>query len=265
MNCKNCNYEYNQKDNFCKECGAKIIRERVTIKKLFSNLLDALGWDSNFFVTLRALLYKPQIVFKEYINGTRKKYANPFTFFAISLAISLFVFNQYSEQFIELSTNASFQYETNENSAPENIKNVNNKEIFGYKNQEEFSKAMVKLQMKYYNFYNFLILPLYTLIAFLVFRRPYNFGEHLIINTYLIGLLTFLGTLLFVFSLLTKINVFTIGPLILMFIYYLYSYSKLYELTFGQLLLKILKLIGLLLLFMIITFIIGFFSIVINK
>ena len=98
MNCKNCKSELNPKDNFCSECGAKIIKERITVKSLFSNLLVSLGWDSNFFITLRFLLSKPQAIIKEYINGTRKKYTNPFTFFAISLAISLFVFNQYSEQ-----------------------------------------------------------------------------------------------------------------------------------------------------------------------
>jgi len=73
MNCKNCKYKLETTDSFCKNCGAKIIKERTTLKSLLSSFLDALGWDSNFFITLRYLLYKPQIVLKEYINGTRKK------------------------------------------------------------------------------------------------------------------------------------------------------------------------------------------------
>ena len=76
MNCKNCKSVLNQKNIFCNECGAKIIKERITVKSLFSNLLNALGWDNNFFITLRFLLLKPQIIIKEYINGTRKKYTN---------------------------------------------------------------------------------------------------------------------------------------------------------------------------------------------
>ncbi len=99
MDCKNCKSELNPKNNFCSECGAKIIRVRITIKSLIASVLGSLGWDSNFFVTLRHLLYKPQIVFKEYINGTRKKYANPFAFFAISLAISLFVIASFGTLF----------------------------------------------------------------------------------------------------------------------------------------------------------------------
>ncbi len=266
MNCKNCNSELNQKDNFCRECGGKIVRERITIKSLFSNLLDTLGWDSNFFVTLRFLLYKPQIVFKEYINGTRKKYANPFTFFAIILVISLFVFSHYSEQFIQMSINASLQQtEMLESAISGDIKDIRSKEIFGYKNQEEFKKGIMVFQMKYYNLFAFLFLPLYTLIAFLVFRKPHNYGEHLVINTYIQGILLFLSVLLFVFSLLTGINIFVTGNLILLFFYYSYAYKKLNKLTFGQLFLKILKFIGILLALTVILLIIGVIYTIINK
>jgi predicted amidophosphoribosyltransferase len=97
MNCKNCNSKLSENNNFCSECGAKIVKERITVKRLLSSFFNALGWDSNFFITLRSLLSNPQSVLKEYISGTRKKYTNPFTFFAISLTISLFVYNQYSD------------------------------------------------------------------------------------------------------------------------------------------------------------------------
>lgn len=243
MNCKNCKVELNPKDSFCTECGAKIVREQITLKNLFSNLLDTLGWDSNFFVTLRYLFYKPQIVSKEYIDGARKKYTNPFAFFAIGLAISLFVFSQYSEQFIQMSTEASLKL----TEMSTDINDTKNTEIFGYKNQDEFNKSILKFQIKYYNLISFLLLPLITILAFLVFRKPYNFGEHLVINTYLQGIILFLSILLFIFSLLTGINIFGTGTIILPIFYYSYTYKKLNKLTFGQLLLKILKFIGILL------------------
>lgn len=242
MNCKNCKTELNPKDKFCNNCGAKIINDRITVKRLFSDVFDALGWGSNFFVTLRHLIFKPQVVFKEYINGTRKKYANPFTFYTISLAISLFVFSLSSEQLMQISTNSSMeQTVVQENTASNDFKDV---EMFGFKNQEEFSKAIMEFQMKYYNLMGFLLLPLCTLIAFFVFRKPYNFGEHLIINTYLQTIITFSEVILFIFSLLIGFNIFFAGGLIFMFFYYLYAYKKLYDFTFGKLLLKTLKFIG---------------------
>lgn len=259
MRCKNCKSELTANNSFCSNCGARIVNERITIKNLFSNLLISLGWDSNFFITLRLLLYKPQIVLKEYINGTRKKYTNPFTFFAISLAISLFVFNQYSEQFIQMSTTTNLQQvEKMDNiSFSDNSEENKGLEMLGYKNQAEFQKAIVKFQLKYYNLISFLYLPLFALMAFFVFRKPYNYGEHLVINTYILTITTFLSILLFVFSLLTKINILFYAAFFI-FLYYSYVYKKLYELSFGRLILKTFKFLGVLLVFMIITVIIGF-------
>lgn len=258
MDCKNCKSELNPKNNFCSECGTKIIRERITIKSLLFSVIVALGWDSNFFVTLRQLLYKPQIVLKEYINGTRKKYANPFTFFAISLAISLFVINQYSEQFIQMSTMPDLQQFEKTESAPLSDKTSESKGLkaLGFESQEELGESIMVFQLKYYNLISFLYLPIYTLIAFFVFGKPYNYGEHLVISTYILSITTFLGVVLFAFSLWTKINIFFYS-LLITFLYYPYVYKKLYELSFGQLVLKILKFIGIFLLFMITIVIIG--------
>jgi len=266
MNCKNCIIELTENDNFCNNCGAKVVKERITIKSLFSNFLEALGWDSNFFTTIRYLISKPQIIIKEYINGTRKKYTNPFTFFAISLTISLFVFTQYSEQYIQMSMPDLQQTEQSKNMSTSN----NNKfyKLFGYDNQDEFMKAYAELQLNYYNLLSFLFLPILTFIAFLVFRKPYNFGEHLVINSYFLGITTFFGVITFIISTLTGNKIFHYSSLI-MFLYYSYAYKKIYELSFGKLLLKILKFIGILLLvliiFVIISILIGIVSAMIKS
>ncbi len=259
MNCKNCKSEITEIDNFCNNCGAKVIKERITVKSLFSNLLISLGWDSNFFITLRYLIYKPQIVINEYINGTRKKYANPFTFFAIGIAFSLFVFNQYSKQFVKLSAETNTkQSETTANFLSKIIGNPKKTIEFDYEKQYENQKIVTEKTLKYYNLISFLLLPFYALIAFIVFRKPYNYGEHLVINTYIQGILLFLSIILFIFSLLTKFNLFSSGIYILPFLYYPFVYKKLNKYTIGQTLLKILKFIGVLLLVIIISILIGF-------
>lgn len=257
----NCTLEINERDSFCKEWGVKIIKERITTKSLFSNFLTSLGWDSNFFITLRYLLFQPQVVFKEYINGTRKKYTNPFSFFAIMTAVSLFIFSQYSEQLIELSTNINLQpMELIESTINETKIKKKDIEMFGYKNEKEFKKGMMEFQMKYYNLFAFLLLPIYTLIAFIVFRKPYNYGEYLIINTYIQDTTTLLGALLFIFSIIIGFNLFGTGIMIVPFFYYCFAYKKLNKLTFGQILLKALKFIGIFLLIMVMIVLIGFFS-----
>ena len=114
-------------------------------------------------------------------------------------------------------------------------------------------KASAGFQLKYHNLISFLFLPILTLIAFFVFRKPYNYGEHLVINTYFLGITTFFSLLSFIISLLIGINIL-IYAIFITFLYYSYAYKKVYKLSFGQLLLKILKFIGVLLLVGIITF-----------
>ncbi len=155
MDCKNCKSELIPQNNFCSDCGAKIISERITVKRLLFSVFVTLGWDSNFFVTLRHLMYKPHIVFKEYIDGTRKKYANPFTFFAISVAISLFVINQYSEQFNQMATLSDLQQEEEKvesDSKPEN----EGFRLMGFESQEELNESIALFTLKYYNQLSFL-------------------------------------------------------------------------------------------------------------
>ena len=110
-----------------------------------------------------------------------------------------------------------------------------------------------------------MILPIYTMIAFIDFRKPYNYGEHLVINTYIQSITTLLSVLLFVLSILIGFNFFGSGIMIVPFFYYCFAYKKLNKLTFGQLLLKILKFIGIFLFLMIIVVLIGFFSAVIKN
>lgn len=112
----------------------------------------------------------------------------------------------------------------------------------------------------------FLLLPLCALITFFVFRKPYNFGEHLVINAYIQSISTFFGVLLFIFCLYLRVNVFGIGSTIFMFFFYSYTYKKLYDLTLGQLFVKILKFIGIsLLMFLTLAVIVFIVLIIKNK
>ncbi|WKX75311.1 hypothetical protein [Zobellia laminariae] len=152
------------------------------------------------------------------------------------------------------------QIEKSETLAPTIDKgNIKEAPIFGYKNQDEFSDSINVFSLKYYNLMAFFFLPFYTLIARIVFGNPYNFGEHLVTNIYLQSILSFLGLLSFILSLTIGVNLFFSFIMLLPILYYSYTYKKLFQLTFGQLLLRILKFVGVLLLLFLIPVLIGFF------
>lgn len=263
MECKNCNVEIFDNDNFCSACGAKIVKERLTLKNLFSSFINALGWDNKFFLTLRHLLHQPHKVSSDFINGVRNKYANPFSFLIINLTISLLVYTQFYDSYIELSSDIGLYYtEQHDNNVYSNEQTQKGLELLGYNNQKDLQRDINSALLKYYNTVSFILLPFYTLLAFLVFGKPFNFGEHLIINTYLQGILTFLSVVLFLLSLWTKINFVLYGIPPLLFIYYIFTYQKIYKFNPGRFILKIFKFIGLLmaflLLILILSYIIGF-------
>jgi hypothetical protein len=77
--------------NFCGNCGAKVIRNRLTPKILAEQVnRDILAIDNRLFRTFYALLRAPQDVIVGYINGVRRKYQDVLQYFAVALTIAGF-------------------------------------------------------------------------------------------------------------------------------------------------------------------------------
>ncbi|GAA4279470.1 hypothetical protein GCM10022259_41950 [Aquimarina mytili] len=216
------------------------------IKDLFSN---AFGWDNRYFVTIRTLVTSPHVLLNEYIDGTRKKYVNPFGFFAIGAAISLLAFNQFSEDYLsivgevnkkqmEAMNDVILSDRTNDENVSDNVKVLDHDELL--KKQLAQGEKIQKTILKYYNLFSFVLLPFYAIIAFLTFWKPYNYGEHLVINAYIQGLTFLLTTIFFLLGLVftTTIHFLGLGSTI---IYYTYAYTRLYNLSFGQVIVRLLK------------------------
>ncbi|WP_196888693.1 DUF3667 domain-containing protein [Aureivirga sp. CE67] len=231
MNCKNCTEELHQDHNYCASCGAEVVNERISSKRLmrrFAN--DFFGFDNRYLVTLVAMTIRPGVILFDYLHGVRKKYVNPFTFLAIGSAVTMLIMNEYSQYSINDFQNlfgSSAVSESSEAGA-----------VFSQSAVENSIKIQ-KLIMKYFNFITFLILPFYAFIAYLVYRKPYNYAEHLVINCYIQGYL-------FLLTLITFLLGYYVNPLINSFsfiiapIYYLYTYGKLYKYGFWKTILKFL-------------------------
>ena len=88
--CLNCDLPLSEEDNFCPNCG-----QRNDTRSLnFGNFLNAIfseliSYDSRLWRTIFSMLIHPGQVSREYIDGKRFRYANPFRFY---LTISLVFF-----------------------------------------------------------------------------------------------------------------------------------------------------------------------------
>ena len=88
--CLNCAHPLELSDKYCSYCGQLNTTKQLSLKDFFGEFIGSiLTYDSRFRYTLKDLLFKPGTITKNYCEGQRLKYANPFRFF---LSVSIIYF-----------------------------------------------------------------------------------------------------------------------------------------------------------------------------
>ncbi len=217
---------------------------------------DFFSLDNKYLLSLKMLFLHPKQILTEYLEGTRKKYVSPFAFLAIGTALAMLVFNEFSDNFLEISNvinETQFDLVEGQVESTEIMVELEKERI----ESKEMAIQIQKHILKYFNIITFLLIPFYALTAFVVYRKPYNYGEHLIITCYVQGLL-FLSTILFfIMGLVIHPSIYYLS-IPVGIIYYLYAYGKLYGLTFGQNLIKLLRFLGISLILIIVLGVFAF-------
>ena len=236
MNCKNCEISLTETDDYCKSCGSKVIRNRLTIRNLFEHFSEQfLNYDNKFLKTFIHLFTKPEAVIGGYINGTRKKYISPISFLAISLTISGIYFFFFKEKFTEL---------------------INNSEFYVSDGQQKLTEAITNFTTEYNSLLYFVIIPVLALISLVVFfNKKYNFTEHVVIYLYSMSLSSIISIVLTVLILLTTSDYYLLLSVfiyIFMFVYHEYILKRIFNLSMKQLLVKTLLFIPLFFIFYIV-------------
>jgi len=223
MECKNCQFTLNEADKFCNDCGAKVIRNRLTIRNLWDDFCEHfLNYDNRFLKTFMGMLTQPHIVIGAYINGTRKKYVNVLSYFAIALTFSgiqIFIIRKYFPESLDISA-----------MMPSNVPK---------------ESTDINWVYDYLSIIAMINLPVYGFIAKLTFigLKKFNYTEHLVIMTYIIAQFSIINTLI-----LTPLvaffgfNFYLIGYIsnFVMMIFTTYSYKKLYPLSLGNTMARVL-------------------------
>lgn len=230
MECKNCKILLSDQNQFCPNCGAKIIKERLNLKMIFQEFTSTfISWDNTILKTFKHLISQPETVINLYINGTRKRYLKPFTFLLIALSVYGIYLNIFGHLYLETLS--------------EGIK-FNNENI---KFDKEFIVQMQKtisIGFKYFNLIQMLLIPFYAFILKKVFKKN-NFVEHIVIISYVEAELFIISTVLLVIMILLKVNIIVASNILSPFsyIYFFYVYKRVYQLSFIDTLVKFLILL----------------------
>ncbi len=91
--CLNCGVPLDVIDRYCHHCGQINTTKKLSLKDFFDEFFASiLSYDSRLRHTIVALLFNPGKISKEYVEGKRVKYANPFRFY-LSVSIIFFIIN----------------------------------------------------------------------------------------------------------------------------------------------------------------------------
>ncbi|MBX2827135.1 MAG: DUF3667 domain-containing protein [Flavobacteriaceae bacterium] len=222
MNCKNCNTSITNETNFCPNCGAKVIRNRLTLKNLWEDFREQFfNYDNKLLKTFRTLFTRPEEVIGTYISGTRKKYVNVISYFALALTLSglqLFVLRKFFPESLDISV-----------LMPENVPNATMDTNWLY---------------DYYSFFFMINIPIYALLSKLTFMgiKKYNYTEHVVVNAYLLAQLSITSTLLLTPIVMLGVNFYVLSNIAILFyaIYVGITLKRLHQLSLKQMLVRIL-------------------------
>ncbi|MCC4212745.1 DUF3667 domain-containing protein [Leeuwenhoekiella parthenopeia] len=89
--CLNCGHPLELSDRYCSYCGQINSRQRLSLGNYFREFAGSIfNYDSRFRYTIKDLLFKPGTITRDYVDGKRLTYANPFRFY-LSVSILFFI------------------------------------------------------------------------------------------------------------------------------------------------------------------------------
>lgn len=246
MECKNCQQTLQPSHAYCFQCGGMVVKNRITFKSLFSELLDRyFSLDSKLVRTWKALFTKPEEVVNGYIHGARNKYMPPLSFYILAIAVSGFY-----TFLLKKGVLGDYQSMMQSFQNPDDQFNMN-----------EWMNQI----MDYQNLMFFAFLPFMALISKILFynQSDWNFAEHTIVYAYTYAQCNFLILLaipiLWIFP--DGLIMYTYLSVPLYILLHAYFLKRIFQLTLKQIFIKTLLFIPLLLFFYIV--IVVLFSIVV--
>jgi len=99
LECLNCGQPLLKNENFCSYCGQKNVTNKLSLSSFINSLFEGfLSYDSRFWNTFLLLLTKPGKVSKDYVEGKRARFVNPFQLY-LNISIIFFLIVGISTKF----------------------------------------------------------------------------------------------------------------------------------------------------------------------
>ncbi len=215
LTCKNCEEILVNEADFCYVCGAKFIRNRLTLKSLLGQFAaNVFNYDNKFLSTFRDLFTKPEAVIDGYVNGVRKRYVDAISYFAISVTISSFLlFLLRKVLHINLMDNPFGE--------------LSKVDISGFDSMYDYQTLL-----------SFLSFPIYAMVARIAYMgKKFNYTEHVVAMLYTVAQFSFVSFFVsLVFVGLFNFKYVAVGNimLLILIVFWGYCYHRIFKLEITE-------------------------------
>lgn len=175
VKCRNCGAESAGK--YCVKCGQETEPKRLAVRTILNDVTHGIiHWENSILKTFKNLVFSPGKTASGYINGARKSFVKPFTYFIFIQTVYVIVFHWMSGKFFAFL-----------NLAMNNPQNI----------QEAASRfqQIINTYVNYLNYFMPLVFAFY-LWLFLRKRTGYNYAEFIAAALYWIGTTLVFGIIL---------------------------------------------------------------------
>ncbi|NNK87791.1 MAG: DUF3667 domain-containing protein [Flavobacteriaceae bacterium] len=173
-----------------------------------------LNYDNTFIKTNVHLVTRPAQVIHAYVNGIRKRYSSPISYFAISLTISglyIFFVQKFYPDVMDMSG------------------------IYSGEGTQEVTRKITEFLMDYNSLFYFFLIPAMAFISRLVFlRNGYNYTEHVVIYLYTMSISAIISSLISIVMVIAFPDYYLAWGMtfnIMMVLYHCYILKQVFELS----------------------------------
>lgn len=203
--CVNCGRQTDT--GFCPDCGQKMAVQRMTMKRVFEELLSNwIGFDNRLGRTIAGMTLRPGMVVNAYLNGNRVQYIGPLAFLLIMTALLILTFDLFGldvEDFLE-KNQATFQDVTSDGQS---------------ERQLEFRHKINEFMARYFRFVSMIQIPFYAIALRPFFRKAqFNFVERLVVVMYMTSHAIWLSVIML--GIFAATNVLLNVPFIILSLFY---------------------------------------------
>lgn len=209
-NCANCGCKLD--GNYCSNCGQSARVGRIDLHEIVHEFLHGVFHvDKGILFTAKELTLRPGQTIRNYLAGKRTNYFKPLAYLFLLSTIYI-VLIQFSN--ISLATEFIEGHLTND---------VNEEIAVTIEKQINATNVLFEFLINRFAIINLLMLPVMALLSYVCFRKQnYNYGEHLVINSYISGHIILVNFIVIALAYFIPNSFSTLT--ILTYVFYIYMY-----------------------------------------